>query len=260
MTLAWGAEAQLYHFSEKVKTIPGTYVSFAVDNMENIYLLSITNQLKKLNGKADSVAVYNNIKKFGEATSMDVSNPLNILLYYKNFGTIVTLDGMLNIKNTIDLRKKNIFAARAVGLSYDGKIWLYDEMENCLKKIDEKGDLLLKTSDLRQVLEKVPVPDKIYDQNKYVYLCDPNQGIYVFDYYGTLKNKIPLTKWQNLQITDNYILWSDAARLYRYELATFKQDQWPLPVGFAQYSQVFVGQQYLYALGSKGLDIFKLQP
>ena len=132
--------AQQYAAYEKVKTIPGNYVSFSVDNMDNIYLLNASNQLKKINAAGDSVAVFNNIKKFGEATLVDVSNPLKILLYYKSFATIVVLDGMLNQKNVIDLRKKNIFKVNAIGLSYDGKIWLYDEMDNVLKKIDIIGE------------------------------------------------------------------------------------------------------------------------
>ena len=63
-----------------IKTIKGDIVDFTVDNIDNIYILNSRNQLKKLNANGDSVAVFNDVKKFGRATYIDVSNPLRILL------------------------------------------------------------------------------------------------------------------------------------------------------------------------------------
>ena len=67
--------------------IEGSYTNFYIDNLNNIYLLNKNNQLKKLNDKGDSVAVSNALKKFGDIYSVDVSNPLKILVYYKDFST-----------------------------------------------------------------------------------------------------------------------------------------------------------------------------
>ena len=79
-----------------VKTISGDIVDFSVDNLDNIYILNSRNQVKKLNSNGDSVAVYNDVKKFGQATLIDVSNPLKLLLYYKDYATVVVLDRFLN--------------------------------------------------------------------------------------------------------------------------------------------------------------------
>ena len=117
-----------------IKTITGDIVEFTVDNLDNIYILNSRNQVKKLNSNGDSVAVYNDVRKYGQASLLDVSNPLKVLLYYKDFATIVVLDRFLNAVNTIDLRKQNIYQAKAIGQSYDNRIWVYDELENKLKK------------------------------------------------------------------------------------------------------------------------------
>jgi hypothetical protein len=92
-----------------IKTINGDIIDFTVDNLDNIYILNSRNQVKKLNANGDSVAIYNDVKKFGQATLIDVSNPLKLLLYYKDFATVVVLDRFLNAVNVIDLRKQNIF-------------------------------------------------------------------------------------------------------------------------------------------------------
>ena len=166
-----------------LRTIPGDIESFTVDNLDNIYILNSHNQVKKLNANGDSVAVFNDVKKYGKATLLDVSNPLKVLLYYKDFATIVVLDRFLNVVNSIDLRKQNIFQAKAVAQSYDNKVWVYDELENKLKKVDEEGKTLFETPDFRQLFGQAPVPQKIFDQDKLVYLYDSAQAVFVFDYF-----------------------------------------------------------------------------
>ena len=75
-----------------IKTIKGDFTYFNVDNLDNIYLLSKTNQLKKLNENGDSVAIFNDVKKYGNPDYIDVTNPLKTLLYYKNYSTIRFID------------------------------------------------------------------------------------------------------------------------------------------------------------------------
>src|SRR5689334_22944763 len=70
------------------KIYRGDIVDFTVDNLDNLYLLNSHNQIRKYDSKGDSVAVYNEVKKFGQASLVDVSNPLKILVYYRDFATI----------------------------------------------------------------------------------------------------------------------------------------------------------------------------
>ena len=242
-----------------IKIIEGDIVSFTVDNLDNIYILNSRNQVKKLNSNGDSVAIYNDVKKFGTATLIDVSNPLKVLLYYKDFTTIVTLDRLLNVRNSIDLRKQNILQAKAIGQSYDNKVWVYDELENKLKKIDEDGKLVLETTDFRLLFGQSPVPVKIFDENKYVYLYDPLLGVYVFDYYGALKNNIMITGWQNFKVVGKYIFGSRSDTLYRYEINSFQYDEWKMP------EQIFHSKAFnftstrLYALKNDGIEIYSFR-
>jgi hypothetical protein len=253
------AKAQTDTSFQFVKTIRGDIVSFTVDNLDNIYLLSSTNQVKKLNANGDSVAIFNDVKKFGQVTLIDVSNPLKVLLYYQDFATIVILDRFLNVRNSIDLRRQNILQVRAIGQSYDNKIWVYDELENKLKKIDEDGALLLETPDFRQLFDQAPMPQKIFDQDQYVYLYDSAQAVFVFDYYGTLKNKILISRWQNFKVAGKYIFGSGANTLYRYDIKTFRVDEWKLPEEIFRASAFNFSATRLYALRKDSIEIFNFR-
>jgi hypothetical protein len=241
---------------QHIKNIYGDIVDFAVDNLDNIYLLNSKNQLKKLNAIGDSVAIYNDVKHYGKATLIDVSNPLKVLLYYKNFGTVVMLDRFLNFKNAIDLRSQDILQAKAIGQSYDNKIWVYDELENKLKKIDEDGKLLLETPDFRLVFDETVSAQSITDADLNVYLYDSSKAVYVFDYYGALKNKILINGWKNFKVSGKYIFGSIADTLYRYEIETYRYDQWKMPVQIKNSIAFSFSTSRLYALKKDRLEIF----
>jgi hypothetical protein len=231
-----------------LRLIKGDFVEFTVDNLDNIYLLNSRNQVKKYNANGDSVGVYNDVKKYGTATLIDVSNPLKLLLFYRDFGTVVMLDRFLNAVNNIDLRKQNILQSRAIGQSYDNKIWVYDELENKLKKVDEEGKLLQETTDFRLLLGVAPAPIKIYDENRYVYVYDSIYGVYVFDYYGALKNNIMIQHWQNFKVAGKFIFGSRNDSVFRYDITTFRVDEWKMPKAIYGSKSFNFSSSRLYAL------------
>lgn len=242
-----------------LRTIKGNIVDFTADNLDNVYLFTSTDQLKKLNANGDSVGIYNNVRKFGKVSYIDVSNPLRVLLYYKDFATIVVLDRLLNVRNTIDLRQQNIFQAQAVGLSYDNKIWVYDELENKLKKIDEDGKLLFETPDFRQLFEQSPAPSTICDQDGFIYLYDSLRGVFVFDYYGNLKNKILLTGWKDFRVVGKYLYGIKNDSLLRYQPSVFSSQALLLPPRFRQAATVSFTPARAYAMKKDELEIYSLR-
>jgi len=70
------------------KILAEAAADFATDNLGNIYLLTATNQIKKLDEKGDSIAVYNDVRRYGKIYSIDATNPLKVLVFYKDFSTI----------------------------------------------------------------------------------------------------------------------------------------------------------------------------
>ncbi len=242
-----------------VRTITGDIVSFTVDNLDNIYILNSRNQVKKLNANGDSVAIFNDVKRFGQATLIDVSNPLKVLLFYKDFATVVVLDRFLNVVNSIDLRKQNILQAKAVAQSYDNKIWVFDELESKLKKVDEDGKILLETPDFRQLFGQAPTPQKIFDQDQYVYLYDSTQPVFVFDYYGALKNKILISGWQNFKVAGKYIFGSNGDILHRYEISSFRLDEWKMPEEIYKSRSFNFTSARLYALKKDRIEVYSFR-
>lgn len=242
-----------------ISMIKGDIVDFTVDNLDNVYVLTSTDQLKKYSAAGDSVAIFNNVKKYGKISTIDVSNPLKVLLYYKDFSTIVVLDRLLATRNTIDLRRQNIFQVNAIGQSYDNNIWLYDEGESKLKKIDDDGKLLLETPDFRLLFNEAPLIKNICDQEGFVYLYDPQQSVFVFDYYGALRNKILISGWDDFKVAGKFIFGINNDTLHRYEINTFRVDDEKLPGPLRNSLKVNFTSSRIYALKKDLLEIYTLR-
>jgi hypothetical protein len=238
------------------RTLSADIVDFTVDNLGNIYVLNKDNQLKKLSPQGDSLAVFNDVRRYGKIASVDVTNPLKILVYYREFSTIIELDRFLNIVNTIDLRKLNILQAKAVALAYDNNIWVFDELEATLKRIGDDGSLVDRTTDFRQLFDSVPDPSVIRDQNGLVYLYDPARGVYLFDHYGTLKSHLDFRGWQDFDVIDKNLLGRDDKKFYRYQPGTLNMQEEAIPAVYAGASRILITPNIIYVLKNTGLGIY----
>ena len=241
------------------KTITGDFSYFNVDNLDNIYLVNSNNQLKKINGNGDSAGIFNDVRKYGKLFSIDVTNPLKLLLYYQNFSTVVVLDRFLNIRNTINLRKQNIFTVKAIAASYDNNIWLFDEGDAKLKKVDDNGDVLNETVDCRLLFDTVPSPSQIIDQDGFVNLYDPDKGFFIFDIYGSLKSKIPFKQWKDVEVIGQKLYGFTENILYQYLPGSLELKEYKLPDYFKDALQIKVANNKVYLLNKTGLHQFLVQ-
>ena len=238
------------------RSVPGNFSDFTVDNLGNLYLVNQNGQLKKYSPAGDSMAVFNNLRRYGKLHSVDISNPLKLLLYYRDFQTVVILDRLLNTRSTVDLRRAGLYQVKAVAQSYDNNIWVYDEQESKLKKVGDDGHILDQTTDFRLLFDSVPSPAYIIDQNKQLYLYDTGKGVYIFDYYGAFRKRIQFTGWTDFAVINQTILGRDSKYLYRYEPGTLDLKQFALPAFMLAAKKIVLGATALYILDETGIKVY----
>jgi len=233
--------------------------SFTVDNLGELYIINTDNQLKKYNERGDSVGVFNQVTKYGKLSYVEAQNPWKAILFYQDYLTIVLLDKYLNVLTNINLRNQNIFRVKAVTTSYDNNIWLFDEQDNKLKKIDNGGNNLFESVDFRLLFESVPTPRKIIDYDGFVYLYDPEKGLYTFDYYGSFKNKLRFLHWTDIGIIDKQIYGFDNNHLYRYTPPFPDVKKYNLPPSLENNNSIKVSNHRMYVLKNQQLEVYSIQ-
>ncbi|HVX49985.1 MAG TPA: hypothetical protein VHB48_07500 [Chitinophagaceae bacterium] len=241
-----------------VKTITGTYKDFYIDNLNNIYLVNQNNQVKKMSDKYDSIAVFNDTRRYGDIYSLDVSNPLKLIVYYKDFNTILVLDRFLNIRNIVDLRKYNILQAKAVAQSYDNNYWVFDELDNKIKKIDDNGNMLLESADFRVLFQEQYNPQQLIDDNGFLYLYDFKNGWLEFDYYGAFKQRIQLPGWKDVQVADGRLTGHDDAFIYFANPKALDIRQVKPGINLKDVIKLQKKAGKMYVLTMQGLSIYSL--
>lgn len=256
--LFFSASAQHDSDLQLIKVIGVDIIDFTVDNLGNVFLINKDNQLKKLGPNFDSIGVFNDVRKYGKLYSIDATNPLKLLLYYKDFGTVVVLDRLLSTRTTIDLRQQNIFQARAISQSFDNGIWVYDELDAKLKRLNEKGVIIDRSNDFRQIFDVLPSPVSITDQDQFVYLYDPEKGLYVFDYFGALKNKVALLGWEDFQVVGKFIFGRKGNTFERYQPGTLSMQEQSLPIVLKGVEKIRITLNRLYCLKNGSLYVYGL--
>ncbi|MEO5649926.1 MAG: hypothetical protein ABIR03_08390 [Ginsengibacter sp.] len=246
----------LFNFLKKIEY---PISSFTVDNLGELYVINIDNQLKKYNQQGDSVGVFNQVSRYGKLSYVEAQNPWKVILFYQNFSTIVLLDKYLNVVGSINLRNKNIFRVKAVTTSYDNNIWLFDEQDNKLKKIDDAGNVLSESVDFRLLFDSTPTPQKILDRDGFVYLYDPQKGIYLFDYYGSFKSKLSFLNWTNFSVIGKTIYGFDEESLFKYTAPFPDIHKYNLPIALQNSNSIQLGNHKIYILKDQQLQIYSLQ-
>jgi len=209
-----------------------------------IALLAVSSSL----AQKDSSFIFTGVIP-GDFSYFTIDNLDNIYLVNNN-------NQLKKINNTINLRKQNIFNVKAIGASYDNNIWVFDEGDGKIKKIDDNGEVLSETVDLRMIFDTIPSPTSIQDQDGFLYLYDPNKGFYVFDNYGSLKNKIPFLHWANAAITGKNLYGFSDTSLYQYQTSSLNLKEFALPESFSNAVQVKAGNGKVYVLHKEGLQQF----
>ncbi len=254
-TTSYAQNDSLFRFLKKIEY---PISSFTVDNLGELYIINTDNQLKKYNEKGDSVGVFNQVTKYGKLSYVEAQNPWKAILFYQDYSTIVLLDKYLNVLTNINLRKQNIFKVRAVTTSYDNNMWLYDEQENKLKKIDDTGNKIFESVDFRLLFDSVPSPQKIIDDDGFVYLYDPEKGLYIFDYYGSFKSRLLFLNWTDVTVIDKFIYGFDKNNLYRYAPPLPDIKKYILPLAAQSNSSLKVSNHRIYILKNQQLEIYSL--
>lgn len=238
------------------KEVKGAFDLFDVDEGGSLYLLTTGGQLKKYNANIDSLAVFNEVRRYGKLHSIHTQNALKTYLFFKNFNVVLILDRMMQLVQKIDLRKSGLFQINSICPSYDNQLWIFDEQNAKIKKIRLDGTVAFESTDLRLVFSEKLSPQKLIEHQGYLYLMDPKQGIYVFDYYGGFKEKIPVTNaialqslGKDLMYSNNHETWM--LRADKNEVICRLINEQPLAA-----RQTYFSPRLVYVLGARGISIF----
>lgn len=195
---------------------------FTVDNLGNMFLVKDHEILKYL-ANGNYYNRYSNLK-YGEITSVDGTNGLRLVLFYKDYQQIIFLDNQLSQKSDpVSLEDMGYEQTELVCVSANNGIWIYNKANNELIRFDEHLKKIASTGNLKQILQRELKPNFMTEHNGYLFLNCPESGIYVFDIFGAFSRIISLKDLKNFQVYDDILYFYKDGIFCSYDYKLFDQ-------------------------------------
>ena len=189
------------------KTVLNAETLVGIDNFETTYYLN-NNELFKTE-KNKILFTYSNIQ-LNYITTVNTFNPLKILVFYRDFNTVVILDNRLSEMFKIDFNTIQPFKdITHISTGNDNTIWIFNQNTQQLENYD------FTTNNTR--VRALPIQNEIIDlisNYNYCWLLT-NEYLYTFNYVGSLLSKIKNTGFTRLiQVNGNLILQKENQLFY----------------------------------------------
>lgn len=215
----------IYSEVHRIK-VSGDYIRS--DELGNVYLVK-DKQLSKYSSRARLLHTFSNLYS-GSISHVDVQDPFKVLLFYRDFGQVEFLDHTLSLSSTtVELGSLGLELATLACSSYQGAFWVYDPINFELLRISQALEIIDRSGNLRQVSGYTPDPNYLLERDNMVYMNDPEQGIFIFDRYGTYYKLIPVKDLSSFQVFNNAIIYVKEDRLMHHDTELNELTSTPLP-------------------------------
>lgn len=122
-----------------------------------------------------------------------LSTDLRIYAFNPDFQKFYILDKYLNEVSHFSFNEYFDFMVSYPVLANGQSIWLYNQTENKIQQYTTQLKFLDETRNLDWEIPGVHVDQLIFHRNE-IYLVDDRKGIFIFDYAGRLRQRIPVSE------------------------------------------------------------------
>lgn len=148
----------------------------------------------------NKVYVYNNIQ-LGNVEHVDISNPLKILVFYKDQNTIAILDNTLSEIRIVNFNFTSEFRKISkASVAYDNHAWIYNEL-------NQEAELYNYIED-RTILKTLPFNEEVLEQKSNYNYCwiMTESTLYCYNIYGSLVSSFDNNNYKELSLYKNDVL------------------------------------------------------
>jgi hypothetical protein len=164
---------------------------------------------------------YQNVN-LGKLSSVDIGNPFKIILFYRDYNTVIVLDNNLNeLTGAIGLPGANY---NLVGFASENDLWLYSKDDNLLKRFNYQNKNIQLITQPLSFYQKDFLAEEIFSDNQKVWLSGP-QGILTFNQYASY---LSFTETSDIR---NFIPLKDGFLYRKNEALVFSNQDGEKPIG-----------------------------
>jgi hypothetical protein len=200
---------------------------FTTDPIGNSYIYN-KGDITKYNKEGYETARYST-REFGDITYVDASNPLKVLVVFREFSKAVVLDASLAANATIDLTFPGIPYVNVICSSRETGYWITDPVMKQIRKINDQLSIVADGTPYRQVTVSEIDPMYLVDSGDWIVLVARGYGLLVFDRFGTYYKTVQVIPDAPVQASGDEILFKEGTGMVKISIRTGKTDKFLLP-------------------------------
>ncbi|MFN0275833.1 MAG: hypothetical protein ACKVPJ_08820 [Chitinophagales bacterium] len=205
---------------------------FTTDHLENIYYITVENEIVKYEWQTKETFTFSN-KQLGKPSYIDVSNPLKVLVLYPDFNTIAWLDNTLSSIQLLKLNQlpddKDYLVTTVCAGQQDNVFWIFDQLSNKLISLDERGNTLFASEAFTDMFFNPYIPQQLLFENNTVYVKCTSNEILLFDVFANYVSAMDIESEGFLQITEKNFLYVKSGMLFITQGSLYNTTYYKLP-------------------------------
>jgi outer membrane protein assembly factor BamB len=192
----------------------------SMDNRDQIFISSRQGDLYLYDSKGNRLNYFSPPRQ-GRISQLEAAWTVNIFTFSEDLQEYRVLDRFLNPIAEHNFFDASINLAKAATFGNNNIIWVWDESDLSLKRMDYLRNLVLDAQPLPLLTDSKNL--NILEMREFknrLFVLAPEEGVFVFDNQGNLIRQINLPQVPNLCLYKDYLLWVENNHLNTYCLST----------------------------------------
>lgn len=227
--------------------------SLECDKLGNVYLISDF-EILKYNAGGKLLTRYSN-KQYGKISTLDVTNPLKLLVFYKDFSLVLFLNNMLDIQgDPIAFETLGMPMVTFACTGFDNSLWIYDSDAFELKRMNAEMTVSGRSGNLFTILKKEVKPIYIQEHLNQLYMLANDSNLYVFDAFGSFVKTWKMSCTGTTRITKRTVYQCCGTLLFGFHTDNLLSDTIELKIDNIRHFATSEGSLFL----GNGKKVFKV--
>ena len=236
------------------KTVDASAIE--VDRLGNIYLMK-DNVVAKYDAEMNFLCSYDNYPA-GSMSSLDVSNPFKVIVFYSEFNKLIYLDSKLaELLSPVMLDDAGLYNIKVVCSSSFGGFWVFDAQNSCVRRVNANLEVSQQGTN---IYDKIGDADVVAmrESINYLFLITDDGKVLVLDKFGNFYRAFETNgECADFCIDNDILYYSCNGEIVAYDVAFDKAI--PIPADGKKASKFRIRHDLLYLLIDNNLDCVKLQ-
>lgn len=239
-----------------IKSIPfANPDKISVDRYGNFYVSDNKGNIYRFDKNGNKESVYSP-QKIAKISLVEAWNTVKIFVFYKDLQEFVLVDRFMSGTPNIKFEMNSVGFARCASFASDNNIWIIDDVDFSLKKIDLQNQHILFSNPLQLILANQEYEiNYMREYQNMLFVVDKINGILVFDNLGNYKKKLPIKNLDYIGFAGNKMFYFADNQLVYFDLYSYEEQIIKLP--FENILSGIVFENSIILITNKGIEIVR---